>query len=163
MLERQAAEDLAPDRPVLRFDLGPFDRTSMGEAPGARFVSEGVAIVGEHAEAVPEPVDPLESSSPVGVVVATLAVLALLGAAGYGWATLALGRGLSSIALAPAFGVAALVLAGVAADRLGIRLGGFVTSSLLATITGLSGYLLPSVARLRMRMRKDPGSATGAG
>ena len=152
MLGEQAEAGLTPEQPVLRFDLGPFDRMSFGETPGARFVADGVAIIGDHPQPAPAPVDPLEPSSPAGIAAATLGVLALLAASGFGWARWALASGLPAIALAPAFGAATLMLAGLAIDRMGMRLDGWIGPALAVGVVGLSGYLA---------VRRVAGSGSG--
>jgi hypothetical protein len=141
---------------VLTFALRPFlsegfpspDPPAAGEiAPGVETwnpTSQG-AEPGNVLIAVPtpaaEPVDPLVPSSPAGIALATIAVLGLLAAAGYGWARAWLGPGMSSIALAPAFGLALLTIAGILLDRLGVSLAGSIGPTIAAILAGGGGYL----------------------
>ena len=77
----------------------------------------------------------------------TLAVLALIG---LGWAMALLPAGLRSfevLALALSFGIAFVILAGVAIDAVGVRLAGVGGSFTLVVAAG-AGWAL-AVARLR--------------
>ncbi|HLB62067.1 MAG TPA: hypothetical protein VJN50_04960, partial [Actinomycetota bacterium] len=69
-----------------------------------------------------------------------------------GWARWALGSGLPAVALAPAFGAATLMLAGLAIDRMGMRLDGWIGPALAVGVVGLSGYLA---------VRRVAGSGSG--
>jgi hypothetical protein len=109
-------------------------------APGVRIDAQGF-----DATPAPEPVDPLEPSSPVGIVGASIAVLALLWVAGYGWARTAMDR-TAAVALAPAFGAAALTLVAVAAERAGLPLDGWVGPTVVSALAGGGGY----VCRVRL-------------
>lgn len=118
--------EVAPGVIVLE---GPRPATPLGYAPapwGLRTVPEGVAVS-----------------------VGTLAVLALIG---LGWAVALLPAGLRSfevLALALSFGLAAVILAGVAMDVLGVRLAGVGGTLTLALAAG-AGWLA-AVVRLRHR------------
>jgi hypothetical protein len=46
------------------------------------------------------------------------------------------------VALAPVFGLAALILAGLVADRVGVPLDGWVGPTAVSTVAGCGGYLL---------------------
>lgn len=109
-------------------------------APGVRIEARGF-----DAEPAPEPIDPLEPSSPVGIVASSIAMLALLWVAGYGWARTAMDR-TAAVALAPAFGVAALTLVAVVAERAGLPLDGWAGPSVASVLAGGGGYL----CRLRL-------------
>jgi hypothetical protein len=72
------------------------------------------------------------------------AVLALLFAIGGGWTALLLGRGAGpavTIALAPAAGVAAIMLAAVLPARAGVGLGG-AAGVVLFVVVALAGWAL---------------------
>ena len=87
----------------------------------------------------------------VGVLgVASMSLFAVIG---LGWAILLLGRWLTPLpllAVSPAVGIAALVLAGVFVDRVGIRLGGAggIFALVLAT---MSSWAVLGIGRLRAR------------
>jgi hypothetical protein len=142
--------------------LAPFDRVDLDEArtPGSPWtrVSSGVFLTGDVGGADPgAPVQPLEPSSPGGIVWATVATLALLAAAGYGWARVALADGVRGLALAPAFGMAAISLWAITLERLGVPLDGESTAGLLTSaVAGGSGYLMWLVLERRARARPTP-------
>ncbi|MCJ7832559.1 MAG: hypothetical protein MUP92_03825, partial [Actinobacteria bacterium] len=76
---------------------------------------------------------------PRSIVIAGLLMFVALAAVGGGWAIAAVDDRTRALALSPAFGAAALILAGVLLDRLGLRLDGpLVPISGLAV--GLAGY-----------------------
>jgi hypothetical protein len=124
----------------------PFGLTEEVDAPAEPVdgptVAPGVRIDAQRFDPRPaaDPIDPLEPSSPVGIVGASIAVLALLWMAGYGWARTAMDR-TAAVALAPAFGAAALTLVAVAADRAGLPLDGWVGPTVVSTLAGGGGYL----------------------
>jgi hypothetical protein len=122
----------------------PFGLTEEGETPAEPVdtVAPGVRIdaQGFDPRPAPGPIDPLEPSSPVGIVEASIAVLALLWIAGYGWARTAMDR-TAAVALAPAFGAAAITLVAVAAERAGLPLDGWVGPTVVSTLAGGGGYL----------------------
>jgi len=76
---------------------------------------------------------------------------------GLGWSTAATGWGFGGVALAPAFGIAALVIGGIALERLGAPLTGAGPRVISAGVA-VCGYAL-SYWRRRRRVREDlPGS-----
>jgi hypothetical protein len=90
----------------------------------------------------PRPVtDPLEPSSPAQIALASLAVLAVLGIAGYGWARAASSDPWRALALAPAFGAAAVVLLGVVLERAGLTLDGALGPAIVSVLGAGGGYL----------------------
>jgi hypothetical protein len=100
-------------------------------------VLPGVAVVGPAPpmREVANPPDPGGPTQPWLIALFAAAALAVAWLAGAGWSRAALGPGIASVAAGPAFGLGALVLAGVAVDRAGIRLTGavpIVTSALVA-------------------------------
>jgi hypothetical protein len=145
---------------ILMFALRPFAPVAPVSYDDARFrVAPGVLLLG--ASGAPAPggaagptpssvaptpaavaVDPLLPSSPGGIALASLAVLAFLEAAGFGWARALVGGSMASVALAPAFGLAATTLAGVVLDRLGLRLDGSVVPTVAALVACGGGYLI---------------------
>lgn len=125
--------------------LAPFDRPDAAEAgPPWRRVARGVFLSGS-PDVLPEDpaplADPLEPSSPAGIAWATAATLALLAVAGYGWGRLLRLQAVPAIGLAPALGSAAVALAAVALDRLGVPLGSALGGAAASALAGLGGYL----------------------
>lgn len=122
--------------------LKSFDRPGWPSSPGKRpgVVAPGVFLSSWRPARLPV-TDPLQPSSPGGIAVATFAMLALLAAGGYGWArAVGLDRWTSAV-LAPAFGTAALILGGIALERLGLPLTGSVGPSVVSALAGGGGYL----------------------
>jgi hypothetical protein len=123
------------------FVLAPFDRLDVpsgADLPG--LVSEGVFVTSPSIQ--PRPVaDPLEPSSPAEIAFAALVVFAALGSAGYGWARAASGEPWRALALAPAFGAAAIVVLGVALERAGLALSGAMGPTIVSVIAGGGGYV----------------------
>jgi hypothetical protein len=104
-------------------------------------VARGVRITALGFTPAPdEAIDPLEPSSPAAIVVASVAALALLWAAGYGWARATVDA-TAAAAVAPAFGLAALILVAVVADRVGVPLDGWVGPTVVSVVAGGGGYL----------------------
>ena len=129
---------------------GPLDGPTV--APGVQIDARGF-----EPSPAPEPIDPLEPSSPMGIVGASVAVLAFLWIVGYGWARTALDR-TSAVALAPAFGAAALTLVAVVAERGGLPLDGWVGPTLASVLAGGGGYL----CRLRLGAQRQAIAAPPA-
>jgi hypothetical protein len=94
-------------------------------------------------------------SSGVWISVASAAILLLLVLAGLGYAAAAFDDVVTAIATAPAFGTAAMTLAAVALDRIGLRLESVpvaIAASALACLGGLAIFLLVQ----RQRDREAP-------
>lgn len=127
--------------PSETFILAPFDRPDIpsgADLPG--LVSEGVFVTSPSIQ--PRPVaDPLEPSSPTEIAFASLAVFAALGIAGYGWARAASSEPWRALALAPAFGAAAMMVLAVALERAGLALSGAIGPTIVSVIAGVGGYL----------------------
>jgi hypothetical protein len=136
----RAAERAGDGRSVI-FVLAPFDRVDgLSGANLPDRVSEGVFVTPPSIE--PRPVtDPLEPSSPAQIALASLAVLAVLGIAGYGWARAASSDPWRALALAPAFGAAAVVLLGVVLERAGLTLDGALGPAIVSVLGAGGGYL----------------------
>ncbi|MDQ4107790.1 MAG: hypothetical protein M3138_03155, partial [Actinomycetota bacterium] len=81
-------------------------------------------------------------SSPLGIALATTAILALLTLLGLGYALVTFDDAVTSIATAPAFGAAAITLVAVALDRIGLRLEGLSIALLASALAGLGGFAL---------------------
>jgi hypothetical protein len=136
--DARAAERAGNGRSVT-FVLAPFDRVDMPSTRGVPgMVAPGVFI--SSPTLAPRPVaDPLEPSSPGQIAITAIGVLVLLSAIGYGWARLACER-FTAGALSPAFGAGALVLFGIALERVGLPLSGWADPSLVSALAGLCGY-----------------------
>ncbi|HEX9124650.1 MAG TPA: hypothetical protein VF984_15045 [Actinomycetota bacterium] len=146
----------------LLFQLAPFDRPGFGATEGCPQlgcsatggplveVAPGVRVGADHPAPEPEPVAPLRTSSPGGVVVATLGVLGLLSAVGYGWARAA-GIDLpNAVALSPLAGAGASILAGVALERLGVPLTGWIGPTSVSALAGGGGYAVRLILQRRV-------------
>ena len=121
--------------------LGAFFPLDGPEAAGAPDrAAPGVWLGGAPAEPAAEAVDPLEPSSSTAIVGASIAVLALLWVAGYGWARAATDTS-AAVALAPAFGLAALTLGAIVVERLGVALDGWIGPTVVSAVFGGGGYL----------------------
>jgi hypothetical protein len=118
-------------------------------------VADGVSISGIER---PSPVAPRDStldSSTTRVVLAAPLVLAVLLGAGLGWSSLVARDRTQALALAPAFGTGAVILAGVVVDRVGVRLSGYgpgILAVALSAATGWGAFLLE-----RRRRPQAPG------
>ena len=135
------AVDQAGNGRVETFVLAPFDRVDFPTACGPPgLVSDGVCASAPSIP--PQPVaDPLEPSSPGEIAFAALAVFAALGTAGYGWARAASSEPWRALALAPAFGAAAIVLLGIALERAGLSLSGAIGPTVVSALAGGGGYI----------------------
>lgn len=136
-----------PDRPALVFLLTSFDRDPRAILARGLFDWGGGVYSSERPRtglgALARARDPLEPSAPWRIVFAAGTILALTGIVGYAWARWAGLDALAAVAVAPAFGVATLILGGVAADRLGLSLaGGGGTSMVTLVGAGLGITLL---------------------
>ncbi len=96
---------------------------------------------------VPTGDDPLAPHSSWSFVFAGVLTFVLLGAAGFGWAMAATHDAARATALAPAFGLAALILAAIALERIGLPLDGWGAYAVLL-LAGGPGYVM-----LRVRKR----------
>ena len=100
------------------------------------------------------PMGPLELGS------LALAVLCVLTVAGAGWSAGLVPAGwLGRVALSPAFGIASLVVAGIVADRLGVRLAGPV-GAWTPVLAAAAGWGLFATRALRERRRSHARVAT---
>jgi hypothetical protein len=106
-------------------------------------------------EAMPPTVAPVGPPSALNLGLAAVAILAMLGLIGLGWSLALLGRWLDRtdvVALAPAAGLAALVLAGTVADRVGVHLAG-LPGTLVPVLAGAAGWFLLWAIRRREATR----------
>jgi len=93
--------------------------------------------------------------SPWKIVVSGASAFALLWATGFGWTRGIVRDDVTAAALAPASGAAALIVVGVAADRIGLRLSG-VVPPVVTALAGLSGYVFAWRNRLEGDASTDP-------
>jgi hypothetical protein len=156
--ERRALEELtamdllraerAAGRPARSLALTPFVDPS--DAPANADVVEPDPARAAHAS------DPLEPASRGAIAWASVATLALLAVAGYGWARIGVEDPITAAAAAPAIGTSALILAGVALDAVGVRLGGTPGAVAASALGAGGGYLVRYVLERRARTRSSP-------
>ena len=152
-LERLTAEDLADaerrsGRPATTFVLTPFDGV---DKPGDAFQIDPARVSMDVSA-----VDPLEPSTAAGIAWASIATLALLGIAGFGWARMGSEDGITAAAAAPAIGAAMLILAATALDAIGVRLGTAVAALAVSALAGGGGYFGWFVLERRARPNAAP-------
>lgn len=129
-------------------------------AMGATVVAPDVAVLRGSGSGLPLPAAPPPDevpSLPAGILWG-LAVLALLSAAGAGWTRALLGPGHPAealVAMTPVVGAGILILGGLAAALLGVRLGGVggVVVYIILAASGLAAALLD--------MRSRPATSSG--
>jgi len=141
----RAAEERA-GRSANVFVLGPFDAL---DHPEDAFVVDPPAID-------VHPVDPLEEASAAEIAWASIAVLALLSVVGFGWARIGLDDPVRAVAISPAVGAVALILAAVGLDALGISLGRTAGAVAASALAGGGGYLIGLVLQRRSRTNATP-------
>ena len=93
----------------------------------------------------------LRTLAAVRIATATLAILALLTLLGLGYARVVFDDLVTAFATAPAFGAAALTIAAVTLDRLGLRLADLPVAFTASALAGLGGLALLVVKRKRDR------------
>jgi hypothetical protein len=143
---------------ILQFFNGARYESWIQEHPES-IVGEGVAIVSGPRPASP----PVPSARPApyrSVPLAVLAVgsLAALLAIGLGWTLVLLGRWVrpaEALAVAPAVGIAALVLGGVLLDRVGVRFEG-AGGVFGPIVVALAGWIALAGVTLRRRRTPEP-------
>ncbi len=145
-LERLSARDLASaedraGRSAAVFVLTPFDRVD--RPSGALVIDPSVARKDLY------PIEPLEPASAAAIAWASIATLALLWVAGFGWARIGLDDALTASAAAPAIGAALLIVVAVALDAIGVRLGTSVGALAASALAGGGGYLVRFVLERR--------------
>jgi hypothetical protein len=123
------------------------------DAPGIS-VGEGVSIAGLGSPAPVGARDATLDSSTARATIAAPLVLAVLLVTGLGWSSLVARDRTQALALAPAFGTAAVILAGVAIDRLGVRLSAYGPGILALVLAAASGW--GALLLQRRRRAKSP-------
>jgi len=120
--------------------LAPFTPWYREARAMGRQVAPGVVVL--RGAPGPGPSLPIPSGlSPAALIGSVLAALALLAVVGWPWAGWAIRSAGARAALAPAFGAAALILAGTVVDTAGVRLSGPVPAVLAAMVTA-AGHLV---------------------
>ena len=142
-----AAEDRA-GRSAAVFVLTPFDEV---DRPQGALVLDPSASTKDAF-----PVEPLEPSSAAGIAWASIATLALLWFAGYGWSRMGFEDGITAVAAAPAIGAAMLILVATAIDAIGVRLGTAVAALAVSALAGGGGYFGWFVLERRARANAAP-------
>jgi hypothetical protein len=100
----------------------------------------GVVVIRGPA-ATATPAAPLTPAPIWRIVLAAFEALALIGLVGFGWTRGLVTRGPAALGLSLSMGIAALSLAGIAVDRLGVRLTGSAPL-LISVAVGAGGYAL---------------------
>jgi hypothetical protein len=137
--ETQEAVERADGRRITAV-LGAFIPLEDPAALGAsRRVAPGVWLGGAPT-APAAAVDPLGPTSPGAIVASSIAALVLLWFVGYGWARTAMDAA-GAAALAPAFGLAAVAIAAIVAERLGVPLDRWLGPTAISALAGAGGYL----------------------
>jgi hypothetical protein len=136
---------LAWVRPTAVFERDPIvialGRPGGAAPPGPSDLAPGVSVIRGPEPTVIEPMAPLRFSWS-DLIAATFLCLLALAAVGAGWARALLDVSASSVLLlAPALGAATLVVGGLVAGRVGIRLSGLAAIA-IAIVIGLLGWTL---------------------
>jgi hypothetical protein len=139
-----AAESRTGEHPVT-FVLAPFAPAEF-ESAKAHGMAFGPTVLIQPYRVLtgpprPVPYDTLVSSSPGLTIATALGILALLFVVGFGWARASIRHPVSAFALAPAFGAAALLLGGIAFERVDVALTG-AGPALISVAVGAGGYAL---------------------
>ena len=144
---------VGPDPIVVRLSaFNPSAAARPANDPGHE-VSPGVFMArGPRPPTELPPFPPPRRPSTVGLAVLVLGIVAGLAAVGSGWAAaLVPVRWQAGASLAPALGIAVLALAGLLADRMGLRLGGGGGIGVVAGGTALGWALALGRRRLSAR------------
>lgn len=139
-LSSQLLDDI-PAGDAAVFVLDQFDRVG-GTDRDPHFVRWSSDVVSTVRD--PRPLPPgdgeLTAAAPWAIVGATLLVAALLWGLGYGWARWTFGGTVTAAAAAPGYGMAALAIVGLLAERLGVPLTGSWGPTLISLVAGGLGY-----------------------
>ena len=139
-LSSQLLDDI-PAGDAAVFVLDQFDRVG-GTDRDPHFVRWSSDVVSTVRD--PRPLPPgdgeLTAAAPWAIVGATLLVAALLWGLGYGWARWTFGDTVTATAAAPGYGMAALAIVGLLAERLGVPLTGSWGPTLISLVAGGLGY-----------------------
>jgi hypothetical protein len=132
-----------PQGPAAVFVVREFDR-DVGDRQDPHLVAWSDSVWSTVPGPTETPVQPneLQPSSSLGIALATLLAALLLWGVGFGWARWTFDDLTTAVASAPGFGVAALALAGVTLERIGLPLTGSWGPTLVSMLAGGLGYLL---------------------
>jgi hypothetical protein len=142
-------------------DVAAFDGRDGGRTPVCRPpvcealaaartpVGDGVSLSASLASAPPRAIGDALASSTQRIAVGAPLVLVLLAVTGFGWSRVVTADPIAAAALAPAFGTGAVVLGGVLADRLGLRLSSAGPGLLVLGLVAAAGYLFLLAERRR--------------
>jgi hypothetical protein len=137
--------------------LRPMNEPGFEDAIRAgRRVTRDVALLSRpgHRVALPGrfrlPAGSIRPSPTWRIVLAAVGTLGLVWIVGFGWARAFAGRGVTATAVAPASGIAVIVIGGLLVDRLGIRLTGAIPA-ILSVALGASGYAFAARRATRQR------------
>jgi hypothetical protein len=140
----------------LAFLLAPFNRPGLAGARAAGdVVARGVVVLGPHLAPVGAEIDPVRPTSSWLLVGAGLLSFLLLAAVGLGWALAVVPWRRAALALAPSLGAAALIVAGIALERVGVPLSGAGPPAISAVV-GAAGYALAFRRARRDRRQGKP-------
>jgi hypothetical protein len=163
-LSRDSFRSYATTSTPLVFDLRPFDAPVFGKAVTI-LAGRSVCVLPQQivrvspdaqvglpcGDAPPREgaptADPLEPSSPARIALATVAVVALLGVGGYGWARASGFDRTAAAALSPAFGMGAVILIAIALERTGLPLSGSIGPTVVAAVAVGGGPVVQRLAR----------------
>ena len=134
--------------------LPPDERGSVGPTEE---VAPDVWLAGTPPNPAAEAEDPLRPSSPAAIVATSIAVLAFLWLAGYGWAR-TVTDATAAAALAPAFGLVALIVAAIALERAGVPLDGSVGPTAVSVLAGGGGYVCRLVLGAQREAHAEPAT-----
>jgi hypothetical protein len=155
-LSRLTLADIPDEPEPLVLVLGPFYR---GNVSSSQLLEQGPSLWA--SESLPEfsiatrgPFDFVPSSG-AWISIAALATLTLMSAAGLGYARAVSDDAIVRIATTPAFGAAAITLAAVALDRIGLRLESMAVALAASALAGLGGLAVFLVVQ-RKRDREAP-------
>ena len=143
--------------PPITFVLAPFAQPDFADARAAgRLVGPSTAVIrsSDVVESAPEPVpfDTLRPSAPLLTIATAVGIVLMLLVAGYGWARAAFLDPTNALALSPAFGVAALILAGLVFERARVALTG-AGPPVISAVAAAGGYALWWGRRRRLLRR----------
>jgi hypothetical protein len=157
-ISRLTLADIPTEPEPLVLVLGPFYRGDDADSHG--LIEQGPSLWA--SESLPESVVStgidafgFHPSTGLWISIAAVVILALLSVLGLGYARAASDDTIVVFATAPAFGAAAVTLAAVALDRIGLRLESIpvaVAASALAGLGGLGVFLVVQ----RQRDRRAP-------
>lgn len=141
-LSRTTLDEIPPGRRAVfvirEFDSDPAAR----DDPHLIRWDDAVSSTVPGPRSLPPSAGELQPSSPRGIAASCVAILAALWAIGFGWARWSFDDIGTSFAAAPGFGLAALILAALVLERVGVPITGWVGPTVASVVAGGLGYLL---------------------